>query len=345
MIDTLRIRIKLPTIHNNSRLTLVPVAQRFDIPNPDRVLHVMRPGAAGPQTIREVYLHQDFVNITSFADYLMVAISLPKFFRRDASTIEPISLSETFMALGRLHLWLRETAGVSINIMEAEVSRLDLFSNARSGVSFGEYRPLFEVLNFGRGNPQRYHSTFYLITSQRTVCIYDKSAVMTRSEQEVVGPLPKIIRWEVRLKRARAIHQALRIRTVADLLSEWENLKDFYLGSVRDTMRLSSAPVLHTEVRDLRAEIAGFMSKPKDKRGLTYWLLANGARHIAGRYPQLGNVKEVLKELGYQNYQISRFLESLATLQFRPLLGDAVDINQLRNELYEKLKDGLERRG
>ena len=226
MIDTIRLRVKRPKLLPGNRLVIVPSAVQGTKLIHDRVVEVLPPGDPRPVKVRRVYLHEDMILVDSFANYMMISFQMPQILSLSMNNVSPVTYREAVLVFDYVQEWLREIAGVDVDIMEAGVNRLDLFQNAPSRFSFEDYAPLFELLNLKRQARKRYEGTYYGQSVYRTTCIYNKGQRTGSYNQDVLGLRSNLIRWEVRLHRAQTIQRIFGIYTVADLLDKWDHLRD-----------------------------------------------------------------------------------------------------------------------
>jgi len=336
-IDTLRLRIRKPWIDPLVGLTIVPLAMRRGTPTVDRSIEYedIRKGETG--LARELNMHQDMIHIESKANFVMITIHLPQLMSLSFSRIRPLSVDEVWYLLDYVEEWCRVVAGVHFDILEAELSRMDIFANAESRYTFTEYKPLFEMLNFKRQMTMEYPNSYYGFNSHRATNIYNRSHEDLQVEHGALPIEGNVIRWEIRLRRARSIHRALNIRTVEDWLENWERPIEFYKSQVRGALWIGNDLNFDAPVTGIKEEIRQLMRCPNDTGALLNWLDAHGARNIQDRWRSIPDLRAVLLELGYTPLQAKRFIDKYRdSLSFR-LVGDETSINDLKNELYVKL--------
>lgn len=350
-IDTIVLKFKVPILRQDHNFVLVPLAQFKGKPKYDKYLEVQErePGKEGDGDVidaiwRNAYFRKDFVDIRGFSGNLMATFSVPQVFGLSADNVEPTSLAETEMVFDYLQEWLAEIAGADLKVREATISRLDLFANAVSRYPFEQYQPLFEILNLRRQFPHNCEGTMYGLSEYQTTCVYDKGVQMGKKEikDHIVNHYSvdlgnSLIRWEIRLKRARSVERLLGIRTVGELLADWNRVRNFYISQVKKALRIEDDLNRYLPVPDLKAEISQLIEPGREMKALWLWLQVYGARAVAENFPDLIRIKEVLRDLGYESYQISRFLREVAKLRYTSLAGEQVSLNRLRQELFDGL--------
>ena len=336
-IDTIRLRIRRPVINPNAGLTITPLAQRHGNDSYSRVFVFVDAAGGETQLVREVDMHQDYIHIMSKAGYLMIGFHMPQVAAQDVAAYRPPTKEEVQAVLELVQDWCRTNAGVSFVYRDLELSRLDIFANAESRFSFVEYAPLFKLLRFDRKHVARYPNSFYGYNACQGTCIYDRGNRTMNINHEAHPITGNLIRWELRLKQAKSIHRALGMRTVGDLLDNWQSLRVLYASQVRTALRIGEELVQDAPVSDIKSEIRRFQQEPDDTRALLRWVEAHGARRVHERWPEIPDLKVVLYELGYAPYQVNRFLWRYRNALTERLAGDTVSINDLRNELFTKL--------
>jgi hypothetical protein len=336
-IDTLRFRIRQPIIDPTAGLTIVPLAQRRGFTSADKILKFEDSQDGTTQRIREAYMHQDFIHVSSISGYLMISVNVPQILALNVTSVQPATKDNFWAVLEFLEDWCKAYAGLEINILETELSRIDLFVNADSKYSFAEYGPLFELINFSRQINMRYSTSFYGFNAYRGTCIYDRGEKTLTVDHEATPSEGNLIRWEIRLKNARSIQRTLRIKTVYELMEHWDDLKPFYVNQIRKALRFDEELEQDSPVTDIKAEIAQLQREPNDMKAFYGWLMAHGARSTRERWPSIPDIKVVLKEMGYEGWQVRRLMVRYKDALTVRLAGDVVSINDLRNELFTKL--------
>jgi len=336
-IDTLRIRIRKPGIDPLAGITIVPLAERWGLPTVDRSIQYEDLRNGETRLVRGLELHQDMIHIESKANFVMVTFHLPQLMSLSFSRIRPLSLDEVWYLLDYVEEWCRVVAGIHFDILDAELSRMDIFANAECRYSFTEFKPLFELLNFKRQMTMEYPNSYYGYNSYRATNIYDRGHLDLQVEHGALTIEGNVIRWEIRLRQARSILRALKMRTVGDWLENYERPIEFFKDQVKSAMRIDEELNYDSPVTSIKEEIRQLMRRPNDTGALLTWLEAHGARNIQDRWRSIPDLKAVLLELGYEPWQAKRFIDRYRDSLSLRLSGDETSINDLKNELFAKL--------
>lgn len=173
---------------------------------------------------------------------LYVQFSLPKL-AHGQSNLYPADPASIKPIMRRIQRVLAE-AGILCDIMEAEISRLDLFRNIPMDHDFRSYAPVLKAIHPSYLQPSRQdqQTTVYwgFDNQSRSIIAYDKTQQM-RDNGVTPPALPEnLLRLEFRFKKAEKVRSSLGIATVADLIQQANSLESCYRQAMQNTLGKSS---------------------------------------------------------------------------------------------------------
>jgi hypothetical protein len=119
-------------------------------------------------------------------------------------------------------------AGVKTNIKTANLSRVDAFKTVQAQEPYQSYHGILAMLQGQRMAKRDYGTTFLWSNKSQEVCVYDKLAEMQQRKCDISRLPPNSIRFEQRWLKAPKVRDTLEMRTVADLLSNQDHVRDTY---------------------------------------------------------------------------------------------------------------------
>lgn len=167
MIDTLKVYTQEFTIKDRARIAVQPGIVQYETGD-QREVPLFKDESGRDVFGSKAYLNNDKYNLTiqpmgSGVD-LFLQTSLPKLVKDD--NYSPLSVSETKQAMAEIGKDLR-SCGVSLNLDNCELSRVDLFKNIVGDNDFLSYSPLFALLRSKRQVKRDYGTTFTWSNTQR----------------------------------------------------------------------------------------------------------------------------------------------------------------------------------
>jgi hypothetical protein len=130
--------------------------------------------------------------------------------------------------------------GVEVDLDTAMITRLDVARNVTLDHPVASYSPCFNALGTRkRVDKADFGGTGFLMSNKTwEIGFYDKGAEMAEKGHAPGECPPNTLRPELRLKKARAIRDAIGCDRLADLPQAWENLSAAYRrGLERDVFR------------------------------------------------------------------------------------------------------------
>jgi hypothetical protein len=154
-----------------------------------------------------------------------VQFSVPKV--ATGSNYHPTDHKGTVAALKSIQKQLGDI-GVKTNLKTASLSRVDTFKTVSAKEPYHSYHPVLAMLQGQRMAKRDYGTTFLWGNTQQEICVYDKLVEMQHRKCNVVGLPENSIRFEHRMLKAKKVRDTLEMRTVADLVSAPDHVRDTY---------------------------------------------------------------------------------------------------------------------
>ncbi len=155
------------------------------------------------------------------------------------SNLEPLDLERT-LHVARVTREELLSLGAEVDLEHAQITRLDVARNVALSRPISCYSPVFGALGTRkRVNKAEYGGTGFLVGNKTwEIGFYDKGAEMLEKKHAPEECPVNTLRPELRLKKARAIRDAIGADRLADLPSVWDNLREAYSnGLERDVFR------------------------------------------------------------------------------------------------------------
>lgn len=244
------------------------------------------------------------------------------------NNLKVVNQEEAWQALLRLEYDL-EQIGVITDISRALITRLDLFSDATTVHGYADFKPLFDILRIPRRKRLTFPGYLAFKNGQRVDVFYNKVAQMRSKGVDTSDLPPNLVRFESRLMSAKAV-RSLGVRTVAGWMRQWGRVQTWFRDRIGTVLRISENT---PEVINLQS--ATILDTPKQVKQALY------ARTVL---ESVGNVEELetlLKLKGHDSRQARNFVETVIKGLLFPLSTEQVSINELKQELYNKLIEGL----
>lgn len=155
------------------------------------------------------------------------------------NNLEPLDLERTIHVAREAREELL-SLGAEVNLEAAMITRMDIARNVALSHPVACYGPCFSALGARkRVNKADFGGTGFLMSNKTwEIGFYDKAAEMLEKGHEPSECPVNTLRPELRLKKARAIRDAVGCDRLADLPSVWNNLSAAYRsGLERDVFR------------------------------------------------------------------------------------------------------------
>lgn len=168
---------------------------------------------------------------------VIVQTSLPKF--STGSNFNSLTEHQELETISNIEKYLKDKVGISCNIQNASLSRVDTFLNVVTDNNFFSYYDLFNTLSATRKQKFEYAGTTFLYRNgEQQLCIYDKIYEMKNQDIDTKIYPKNVVRIENRLLKKRKIRNSLGFTKVFDLKNDMKLLKDNYLSEVtKDVFR------------------------------------------------------------------------------------------------------------
>jgi len=167
-----------------------------------------------------------------------IKFSLPKLLMEN--NYQPLSYEEMRAALGQVEDLVRRI-GVNIEVEKAGLCRLDLFRNVVMDEPSRSYAPIFKTIYIPYVTTQSYANGVQLRNKSQSLTIYDKLAQLEAKGRSTLGVPQNALRVEWQLKKARKVQDKLGIKTVGDLLANF----DFVMAQYDDFLSAEVFPFSH----------------------------------------------------------------------------------------------------
>lgn len=267
-----------------------------------------------------------------------VHLSIPRYStggRSNLNLVDGVTTREVLSDLGRE---LR-AVGVSTNLEEARLSRVDLTRNVQADEPFSVYRPMLGLIEGRRMRDRREYTDGFLFgNTAQAVCIYDKLEQLRAMKVDTPKGAGNVLRFEYRMKDARKCRDVLGFGNVQELLSEYGSIGDTYRTKMKEhVFRFSPGGLEVLSARRLEDELREFYELG-GRNWFARWVEAVGVREIL-RLAQPDTVADVVDELtGSRNksWRIAKKLKD-ARANTRLLSRDRGSLRTYRT-LYGELR-------
>lgn len=158
---------------------------------------------------------------------IFIQTSLPRLLSE--TNLKTLSFDEQKTALKVLESELKKY-GIKTNIFDANLSRVDTFTNLKTDYSFFAYSNLFNLMECSRMKSVGYADESYLWKNgNQQLAIYDKILeIKTKKPELKFSPGKNIMRIENRLLKKRAINSRLHLLKLNDLYKNYDEVKEYH---------------------------------------------------------------------------------------------------------------------
>ena len=243
---------------------------------------------------RKAHLNADNFNLDIQSGFdgvgLHVHLSLPGYAK--ANNLEPVDRETASDILTDVRSKMKD-AGVSADIGEARLSRLDIFKNVLAEHPFQTYQPVLQLLDAKRMRNKKEFGNgegFTWGSNRKQICAYDKVLQMTSQKKNVSAYQGKnVLRFEQRFFRPDTISNVTGMFSGKDLLQDYNSLEELYCTRMRQNLfrfKPSDIEVLNLDViEDTLRTLKKFYPR-------TYLSQANKIMGMKG-WTQYGNLNQV----------------------------------------------------
>ena len=176
---------------------------------------------------------------------IFVQTSLPRLLSE--TNLKTLSFDEQITALKILESELKKY-GIKTNIFDANLSRVDTFTNLKTDFSFFAYSNLFNLMECSRMKSVGYaDESFLWKNGNQQLAIYDKILELKTKKPDIkINSSKNIMRIENRLLKKRAIDTRLHFLKVSDLFQNYNEVKEYHKTEI--TKRLFKYDLAEIEV-------------------------------------------------------------------------------------------------
>jgi hypothetical protein len=263
-----------------------------------------------------------------------VQFSVPKI--ANATNYFPADEESASRAVDQLEKDLR-LVGVKANIQKAELSRLDACRTVETLEPFQTYSSVLSALQGQRMHKRDYGTTFLWHNTQQEVAVYDKIAEMTHRKHSVAGLPKNSVRFEHRLLKARKVQNALGMKTVSDLLSDFGHVEKCYVAAMQKQLfKLPVADVQALSSRGLAEQFEVF-KELHPQSWLAAWLKAQGVASVLDDKTAL---LDAVAAVAGNKMTVSRLKRQLLKVEADAMtLRAAAPSRRSAGELYRELEE------
>lgn len=181
-----------------------------------------------------IYEDENFADINSDSEDdvngIFVETSIPRL--KSENNFKSLSIEEEVEHLNFLEKDLKKY-GISTNIFDSDISRIDSFTNINSDYSFSSYSPLFNLMECSRKKSVEWNGeTFLWKNSECQLTCYDKIEQMSNKYKNFTPSKNNVIRIESRLLKKRKVKAVFEFTKLSELFKNYDVLKNSYKKEV-----------------------------------------------------------------------------------------------------------------
>lgn len=227
MLDTIGLRCEPGsfTVSKEAELTLYPAQYQLNdgsIKNEFYLFDLEGKEITGSKAI----LNREKYQVTIDSRGLFTQLSIPKYAR--GNNFKLSDKSECTEVLNNLEQELR-SEGISTDINEAKISRIDSCKNTFLKHPTGQYFSFFNSLNASRLKDKNIYAAGYRWQNTRhQIVAYDKREEMINRKEDTSGIPKNVIRFEYRLMNGRKVREALGMQNVKQLKNYFGLIEENY---------------------------------------------------------------------------------------------------------------------
>ncbi len=226
-VDTLKLRLLDYKIKSGANLTIQP--ESFNLSKEKEQESIIYSDNNFQIKGVKAYTNDTNFNFTLDSTGAFLQMSVPKVFHANNELY--CNGSETGSALKQTEEKLSRQ-GITTNLLNANLSRIDVFRQEKTDRTFNEYAPVFSLLQGKRQQKRDYGTTYLFHNTLRELCCYDKGVEKAYHEGlRNVAPTNDM-RIENRLLKARSI-KTTGLQTANDLLNNFDSITGIYLSGAK----------------------------------------------------------------------------------------------------------------
>lgn len=161
---------------------------------------------------------------------IFLQTSLPRILNN--TNVKTLSKEDQIKAISSLEKRLKQV-GIKTNLMNANLSRLDTFTNIKTDHTFFSYTNLFSLMECSRMKSVGWgDESFLWKNGQQELMIYDKIKEMKQKDPGIKLGSSNVMRFENRLLKKRKIVSTLRMTKLSEVYNSYQDLKEFHRSEI-----------------------------------------------------------------------------------------------------------------
>lgn len=342
-IDTIQLRLdnNKVMVNDGSPITLIPARINLDTGVVHSDYKFYRDSRGEWVTGSKVYYNSPdgIYTIESKYEKIFIRFSLPHYIYKTHNTF-PLTPDETIEALTRLQDELSEL-GISFNMNEAILSRVDIFRNIVLDHPIFMYERVFRWMHGKRMNLTQTDTTFTFKNTRGEVQFYDKYAqVLNKCKDTIPDLLPNTMRVELRLIKADKCREILGISTLGELIGRLGEIRDIYKGTLKDLLfsALDASELDGFDINDEFTRMQWF-SEHSGKQWLQHYRDALADEAMLKAWSSEAELRKVLKQLGKDSSTISKICKKMQSglVTVPSSVNVSVSARDMYAEIYKKV--------
>jgi hypothetical protein len=283
---------------------------------------------------------------------IFIQTSLPRLLSE--TNLKTLSYDEQKTALKTLETELKNN-GIKTNIFNANLSRVDTFTNLKTDFPFYSYSNLFSLMECSRMKSIGYaDESFLWKNGNQQLAIYDKILEMKTKKPELNFASSKnIMRIENRLLKKRAIDAKLHFIKLDDIYKNYDELKDYHRRETeKKIFKYSFSEIRGLTENKLEAQLIFCKKQFKDKwldgflkmEGIKAFLGSDNENFLLDMIDKLDSEKKeitirVKKSRAKKLYQEMKFYISMFEMDFKKdkFKSNAELYNELKSKFYKEV--------
>ncbi len=263
-----------------------------------------------------------------------VQCSVPKLANGDNYTLA--DALTTVKACQGLEDRLKEI-GIKTNVRDAFISRLDAAKNIQVSEPTQSYFPVLSMLQGKRMARRDYGTTFLWGNKSHEICAYDKLAEMV-SRKSPIDNISPTLRLEWRLLKAAKFQAATSMRTVKDVLNDYQHIENCYRASMAKQLFSADVPAFERlRASDIEREMKLFQERG-DGCWWRAWVMATALKGVLLDFDTIVNAALKVTTNRMQVSRIKRDFQSWKMDAMALVESENPDKQNL-SQLYGELKD------
>ncbi len=343
MIDTLKVSLSDFEIAAEHDIIVQPAAYNPSTGEQQASYPLWHTGSRYIEGSRAFHNSEDF-NLTIKANRptepdkvgCYVQFSVPKV--ATGSNYYPTDHKGTIEAFRTVQKQLK-SIGVKTNLKTANLSRVDAFKTVEASEPYQSYHGVLRMLQGQRMAKRDYGTTFLWSNQSQEICVYDKLAEMQQRKCDISGLPENSIRFEQRWLKAAKVRDALEMRSVADLLSGYDHVRDTYHRVMeKQLFKHTMADVTLFSVNQVQEEFTR-LELASNRTGLRRYLMAVA---LLRGFPDIEAVRQALPHI-----MPDRMMQSRSKRDLEQAMCDAAVLKvegtskRTMGQLYSELQSGV----